>query len=141
MDTVELGRTGLTVSRLAFGTGTHGWAGSSEQTGLGIDGLADLLRLAYDHGVTLWDAADAYGSHPHVARALQSVPRDKVVIITKTTSQDGGQATRDVERFLQELGTDVLDIVLLHFMTQSDWPQHRSGWRSCWRVSTRQAHT
>ena len=127
MDTVELGNTGLSVSRLGFGTGTHGWAGRSEQTDLGVDGLADLLRLAYDHGVTLWDAADAYGSHPHVARALQTVPRDKVVLITKTTSQDASQVTRDVERFLRELSTDVLDIVLLHFMTQSDWPRRYAG--------------
>ena len=127
MDTVELGRTGLSVSRLAFGTGTHGWAGSSEQTGLGLDGLADLLCQAYDHGVTLWDAADAYGSHPHVARALQTVPRDRVVLMTKTTSQDGDRVTRDVERFLRELNTDMLDIVLLHFMTQSDWPRRYAG--------------
>jgi aryl-alcohol dehydrogenase-like predicted oxidoreductase len=117
----------LTVSRLAFGTGTHGWAGRSEQTGLGLDGLADLLRLAYDHGVTLWDAADAYGSHPHVARALQGVPHDKVVIITKTTSQSAERVTRDIERFLRELKAEVLDIVLLHFMTQSNWPQRYAG--------------
>jgi aryl-alcohol dehydrogenase-like predicted oxidoreductase len=127
MDTVELGRTGLSVSRLAFGTGTHGWAGSSEQTGLELDGLADLLRLAYDHGVTLWDAADAYGSHPHVARALQGIPRDKVMLMTKTTSQDGDRVTRDVDRFLRELDTNVLDVVLLHFMTQSDWPHRYAG--------------
>ena len=37
------------------------------------------------------------------------------------------QATRDVERFLRELGTHVLDIVLLHFVTQADWPQRRAG--------------
>jgi len=114
----------LRVSRLAFGTGTHGWAGRSDQTDLGVDKLASLLRLAYDHGVNFWDAADEYGSHPHVARALQGIPRDEVVIATKTTSRSAEQVTRDVERFLRELGTDVLDIVLLHFVTQADWPQH-----------------
>jgi aryl-alcohol dehydrogenase-like predicted oxidoreductase len=127
MDTVEFGRTGLRVSRLAFGTGTHGWAGRSEQTDLGIDGLADLLRLAYDHGVTFWDAADTYGSHPHIAKALAGLPRDKVVIATKITSRSGAQAAQDVERFLRELGTDVIDVVLLHFMTQADWPRRYAG--------------
>ncbi|MBN1978055.1 MAG: aldo/keto reductase [Anaerolineae bacterium] len=123
MDSVEFGKTGLRVSRLAFGTGTHGWAGRSQQTDLGVDGLAGLLRLAYDHGVTFWDAADAYGSHPHIAKALAGLPRDKVVIATKTTSRSGAQVTQDVERFLRELGTDALDVVLLHFMTQADWPR------------------
>jgi aryl-alcohol dehydrogenase-like predicted oxidoreductase len=127
MEYVEFGRTGLRVSRLAFGTGTAGWGGRSEQTDLGIEGLANLLREAYDRGINFWDAADAYGSHPHVARALQGMPRHEVVIATKTTSRDAAHVTQDVERFLSELGTDVLDVVLLHFMTQADWPQRYAG--------------
>jgi len=128
METVSLGRTGLQVSRLALGTGTHGWAHRSEQTGLGLDGLANLLRMAYDQGVSFWDSADQYGSHPHVARALQGIlkqgcPRESVVIATKTSSRKGKEVTHDVERFLREVGTDVLDIVLLHCMGQRDWPQ------------------
>jgi aryl-alcohol dehydrogenase-like predicted oxidoreductase len=123
MDYVDFGSTGLTVSRLAYGTGTHGWAGRSEQTALGTDGLARLLREAYERGVNFFDAADAYGSHPHVARALRGISRQGVVIATKTTSRSGKEVTRDVERFLTELDTDVLDIVLLHWMTQADWPR------------------
>jgi aryl-alcohol dehydrogenase-like predicted oxidoreductase len=121
MEYTDLGSTGLRVSRLGIGTGTSGWGGRSEQTGLGVEGLANLLRQAYDRGVNFWDSADGYGSHPHLARALQDVPRDKVVIATKTTSRDGKEVTRDVERFLRELGTDVVDIVLLHFITQPRW--------------------
>jgi aryl-alcohol dehydrogenase-like predicted oxidoreductase len=127
MECVDFGKTGLRVSRLAFGTGTHGWAGRSDQTALGVDGLARLLRLAHDHGVNFWDAADEYGSHPHIARALQGIPRHEVVIATKTTSRSAEQVTRDVERFLREIDTDVLDIVLLHFVTQADWPQRCTG--------------
>jgi aryl-alcohol dehydrogenase-like predicted oxidoreductase len=128
MEYVSLGKTGLEVSRLAFGTGTHGWAHRSEQTGLGLDGLANLLRMAFDQGVSFWDSADQYGSHSHVARALhgilkQGCPRDSVVIATKTSSRKGKEVTQDVERFLREVGTDVLDIVLLHCMSQRDWPQ------------------
>ena len=127
MDTVDFGQTGLKVSRLGIGTGTNGWAGRSEQTALGLDGLADLLRLAYDHGVNFWDAADAYGSHRHIARALQGIPRDRVVITTKTTSRTAKEVTRDIERFLRELNTEVLDIVLMHFVTQADWPRRYAG--------------
>jgi aryl-alcohol dehydrogenase-like predicted oxidoreductase len=127
MDYVDFGQTGLKVSRLSFGTGTHGWSGRSEQTDLGLDGLANLLRLAYDHGVNFWDAADAYGSHRHIARALQGIPRDRVVITTKTMSRTAKDVTRDVERFLRELNTDMLDIVLMHFLTQPDWPHRYAG--------------
>lgn len=122
MEYVAFGKTGLTVSRLCIGTGTHGWAHRSEQTGLGLDGLVNLLRLAYDQGVTFWDSADQYGSHRHVAQALRGLPRERMVIATKTNSSKGADVRKDVERFLKELNTDVLDIVLLHCMTQGDWP-------------------
>lgn len=127
MDRVEFGQTGLRVSRLAVGTGTHGWAGRSQQTDLGLDELAGLLHLAYDHGVNFWDTADAYGSHPHIARALRGIPRDEVVIATKTMSRSSQKVGQDVERFLRELETDLLDVVLLHCMTQADWPQRYAG--------------
>ncbi|MCP4610373.1 MAG: aldo/keto reductase [Planctomycetes bacterium] len=127
MDHVDFGKTGLKVSRLSFGTGTGGWGGRSEQTDVGLDELAGLLRLAYDHGVNFWDTADEYGSHPHVARALRGIPREGVVIATKTTARSAKRAAQDVERFCRELDVDVLDVVLLHFMTQQDWPQRYTG--------------
>ena len=117
MDYVDFGQTGLKVSRLSVGTGTNGWGHRSEQTALGLDGLASLLRLAYDHGVTFWDSADQYGSHPHIAKALRGIPRDAVVIATKTSARTARDIRRDVERFLREMDTDRLDILLLHFMT------------------------
>ena len=85
MEVVDFGKTGLRVSRLNIGTGTRGWGGRSEQTDLGLDELTGLLRYAYDNGVTFWDTADAYGSHTHLAKALQGIPRDEVVIAGKHT--------------------------------------------------------
>lgn len=123
---IALGNTGLNVSRLSFGTGSNGWQGRSNQSELGIDQLASLLQLAYQHGVNFWDSADAYGTHPHIARALQHIPRSEVVILTKTLSQKAKQVSADIERFLKELGTDYIDIVLLHVMTQADWPSRYS---------------
>lgn len=123
MEIVKFGNTGLHVSRLSIGTGTHGWAHRSEQTALGVEGLANILQKGYDLGVNFWDAADQYGSHQHIARALRDIPRERVVIATKTGSRNPNQAKKDIDRFLSELKTDVIDIVLLHFMTQSNWPQ------------------
>jgi aryl-alcohol dehydrogenase-like predicted oxidoreductase len=123
MDYVNFGNTGLKVSRLSIGTGTHGWAKRSDQTALGVEGLANLLRRAFDAGVNFWDAADGYGSHPHVARALQGLPREQVVITTKTTSRRGPDVARDLARFRKELNTDVIDIVLLHTLSNANWPK------------------
>ncbi len=127
MQRVSFGATGLEVSRLCAGTGTNGWAGRSDQTALGVDGLARLLRRAYEAGVTFWDAADEYGSHRHLARALEGLPREEVVVATKTGARTRADAARAIARFRRELGTDVLDIVLLHCMTGKGWPSSREG--------------
>lgn len=121
MQIVNLGRTGLRVSRLSIGTGTVGNGGSSNQTRLGLKELANLLCFAYRQGVTFWDAADEYGSHPHIKEALKYVDRSEIVITTKTTSRSAKSVEDDVKRFLREIASDYVDIVLLHCLTQSDW--------------------
>lgn len=127
-DIVPLGRTGIRVSRLAQGTGTIGSNKSSNQTRkLGVQGLADLLKAGVDQGLTFWDCADSYGSHPHLKEALKSVPREKVVIMTKTSASTEEQMRGALERFRQELGTDYIDILLLHCMMDPNWPERKKG--------------
>jgi aryl-alcohol dehydrogenase-like predicted oxidoreductase len=127
-DIVTLGKSGIKVSRLAMGTGTLGFNHHSSQTErLGIRGVADLLKAAHDQGITFWDSADAYGTHPHLREALKSVPRDKVVILTKSHATTAEEMRADLERFRKEIGTDYLDIVLLHLMTDPDWPTQKAG--------------
>jgi len=127
-DVVTLGKTGIKVSRLFQGTGTNGVGKSSNQTrGLGLQGVADLLRAGVDQGVTVWDLADQYGTHPHAREALKTVARDKVVLLTKTHARTETEMRKDLDRFRQEIGTDVLDIVLLHCMMSADWPKERAG--------------
>lgn len=120
-DTVTLGRTGIQTSRLAMGTGTVGGDHHSNQTALGVQGLAAVLLNGYDQGLRFFDAADSYGSHPHVAEALKHVDRSKVTVLTKTFSRDADGVKADLDRFRRELGTDYLDIVLMHCVTESDW--------------------
>ncbi|MCZ6632708.1 MAG: aldo/keto reductase [bacterium] len=127
MDRVEIGTTGLLVSQLCFGTGTQGWRGRSNQTDLGLDELADLLHYGYDRGINFWDSADQYGSHPHVARALQNIGRNTVVITSKTCATTSEEAEADIDRFLRELNTDHIDIVLMHCLTEKNWPSSFSG--------------
>jgi len=127
VDTVTIGKTGITTSRLAMGTGTVGSGHHSHQTALGIDGLSKLLLNGYDHGLRFFDAADSYGSHPHVAEALKHVPRDKVTILTKTWARDPATARADLDRFRKELGTDYIDICLMHCLTEGDWTERFQG--------------
>src|SRR5271156_3526694 len=126
-DTVTLGKTGIRTSRLAMGTGTVGSGHHSNQSALGVDGLSKLLLNGYDHGLRFFDAADAYGSHPHVAEALRHVPRDKVTVLTKTWARDPAEARADLDRFRRELGTDYLDICLMHCLTEADWTERYRG--------------
>jgi 1-deoxyxylulose-5-phosphate synthase len=126
-DTVTLGRTGIQTSRLAMGTGTVGSGGHSHQTALGVKGLSELLLNGYDHGLRFFDAADSYGSHPHVAEALKHVPRDKVTVLTKTWARDPASARADLDRFRRELGTEYLDICLMHCLTEGDWVERYKG--------------
>jgi aryl-alcohol dehydrogenase-like predicted oxidoreductase len=126
-DTVTLGKTGIQTSRLAMGTGTVGSGGHSHQTALGVNGLSDLLLNGYDRGLRFFDAADSYGSHPHVAEALKHVPRDKVTVLTKTWARDPKTARADLDRFRRELGVDHLDICLMHCLTEGDWTERYKG--------------
>lgn len=120
-DTVTLGRTGIQTSRLAMGTGTVGSGHHSNQTALGLDGLSRLLQNGYDNGLRFFDTADSYGSHPHVADALKHVDRSKVTLLTKSWARTGTEMRADLDRFRRELGTDHLEIVLMHCVTEADW--------------------
>ena len=126
-DTVVLGHTGIQTSRLAMGTGTVGVGHHSHQTALGIKGLSDLLLNGYDHGLRFFDAADSYGSHPHVAEALKHVDRNKVTVLTKSWSRDADGMRADIDRFRRELGTDYIDVFLMHCLTDDDWPTRYRG--------------
>jgi 1-deoxyxylulose-5-phosphate synthase len=126
-DTVTLGQTGIKTSRLAMGTGTVGSGHHSNQTALGIDGLSRLLQNGYDNGLRFFDAADSYGSHPHVAEALKHVDRTKVTLLTKSWARSASEMNADLERFRRELGTDHLDIVLMHCVTEGDWTTRYRG--------------
>ena len=126
-DTITLGRTGIKTSRLAMGTGTVGSEHHSHQTALGVKGLSDLLLNGYDHGLRFFDSADSYGSHPHVAEALKHVRRDKVTVLTKSWARDATGMRADLDRFRRELGTDYLDICLMHCVTEADWTDRYRG--------------
>ncbi|MCG6925221.1 MAG: aldo/keto reductase [Acidobacteria bacterium] len=127
-DVVTLGKTGIKVSRLAQGTGFNGGSQSSAHTRLGQEAFSRLLHHSLDEGVTFLDMADLYGSHPYVLKTVKDVPRDNLVYLSKLWPRKedwitpSGGAKREVTRFLKELGTDHLDVCLIHCMLNDQWP-------------------
>jgi aryl-alcohol dehydrogenase-like predicted oxidoreductase len=125
-DTVALGKTGIKTSRLAMGTGTVGFAKQSHQTALG-KGLPELLLNGYDNGLRFFDTADSYGSQPQVGETLKQVSRDKVTILTKSDNRDPKGIRADLDRIRRELGTDYIDVFLVHCVVEADWTERYRG--------------
>jgi len=127
-DVIEIGPGKIKASRMGIGTGTYGAGHSSNQLrALGVDGVAAMLKAAYDKGIFLWDVADAYGTHDAIKAVLKTVPRDKVTIITKTDAMTADKTKEDIDRFLKELGTDYIDILLLHTRMSPTWHEEDKG--------------
>jgi len=125
-DRVLLGKTGIRCSFLAQGTGSSGWGGSSDHTRLGPTAFTKLLRTSIDAGVNFVDMADQYGSHPFVRQGLDGVARDKVVLLTKIHLGGGeraraGATAESIDRFRRELGTEMIDVCLIHCVTNDRW--------------------
>jgi aryl-alcohol dehydrogenase-like predicted oxidoreductase len=119
----SFGTTGLTPTLLGVGTGTHAWNGHSDQNKQGRDAFVGLLSHAYNRGLRYFDLADMYGSHDYMRDAIVrgKMNRDELFLLTKTVSKTAVGVLADVERFRQEIQTDVIDVVLLHCMTKADW--------------------
>jgi predicted aldo/keto reductase-like oxidoreductase len=126
-DKVTLGKTGIQVSLIGMGTGSHGSGQASNQTKLGVKGFNKVVRHALDRGITLFDVADQYGSHVYLREALKGVPRENYVIQTKSHATDYAAAKSHIERYRMELGVDMIDIVLLHCMTKAGWQHDHTG--------------
>ena len=130
-ETVKLGKTGITTSIVGIGTGSIGWNHQSNQTRLGQAKFNDLIRAAYDEGIRFFDCADTYGSMPFfkeaMRAALKDVPRERIVIQSKIIHRTAEEAHADLERFRKELGTDYIDTVLMHVVTEPDWNKRYQG--------------
>jgi len=112
--------TGLTVSRLCYGTEPFtfkkGPEGAKTQGDVNPPEAGRRLAEAHKLGVNFWDTSDDYGTHPHVAEGLKLVPRSKVVVADKTNAHTYEKGLRALELSLSELGTEYVDIMFLHIV-------------------------
>ncbi|MCX8156973.1 MAG: aldo/keto reductase [Verrucomicrobiae bacterium] len=128
-DLVTIGNTGVKVSFLAQGTGYNGGARMSDHTRMGKDAFDRLLRYDLDHGISFIDTADLYGTHTYIRDTIRRLPRDKYALLTKIWPRTeywnlaSGGAVQEVDRFRKELGTDYLDVCLIHCLLNDKWVQ------------------
>src|SRR5437867_2458090 len=79
-DWVTLGKSGVKVTRLAFGTGS---ISGKVQRDLGQDEFTRLVRYAYDKGIRFFETAESYGEmHRMLGFALKGIPRDSYVLMS-----------------------------------------------------------
>jgi aryl-alcohol dehydrogenase-like predicted oxidoreductase len=132
-ESVPLGKSKLKVTRLCMGTGVRGGGRQSNQTRMGKEKFTALIQGAYERGVRLFDLADLYGTHPYLIPALKGIRRSDYGIVSKIWFRPGGipEAERPdadivVQRFLKEIDTDYIDLVLLHCVESGKWPEELS---------------
>ncbi|MBM4038778.1 MAG: aldo/keto reductase [Planctomycetes bacterium] len=119
-DRVTLGKTKVRPTRLGVGTGS---VGGSVQRALGQEGLAKLVRHAWDRGIRYIDTAGNYGTHGMLKAAIQGLPREELVLLTKVWLGKSLDVPKTLEQFRQELGTDYFDVTLLHCVMKPTWPE------------------
>src|SRR5436309_732790 len=110
-DWVALGKSNVKVTRLAFGTGTHG---GRVQRELGQEQFTRLVRHAYDNGIRFFETADTYGGmHEMLGVALKGIPRDTYALMTKyrTPPPPDNPADR-LDLYRHQLNTEYVDVML-----------------------------
>ncbi len=119
MKKIRLGRTGLMVTRTAFGA-------LPVQRRTKEDG-ARLLRAAYEGGINYFDTANAYtDSEEKIGMALSDV-REDIVISTKSGGSDRETVARHIEMSLNRMRTDYIDIFQFHNPAKLPDPQDPDG--------------
>src|SRR5579864_518951 len=126
-DWVTLGKSGVKVTRLAFGTGT---ISGEVQRDLGQDQFTRLVRHAYDQGVRFFETAESYGEmHRMLGVALKGVPRDSYRLMSKVTTRQGVDPQEKIDDLRKLANTDYFDIMLLHWQHAASWPADSARWQ------------
>jgi aryl-alcohol dehydrogenase-like predicted oxidoreductase len=126
-DWVTLGKSGVKVTRLAFGTGTFS---GRVQRELGQDEFTKLVRYAYDHGIRFFETAESYGDmHRMLGVALKGIPRDSYRLMSKVTTREGTNPQEKIDELRKLANTDYFDVLLLHYQHVATWPTDTVRWQ------------
>ena len=126
-DWVTLGKSGVKVTRLAFGTGTYS---GQTQRDLGQDQFTRLVRHAYDRGVRFFETAETYGDmHRMLGVALKGIPRDSYRLMSKVTTRPGVVPQEKIDELRRLAQTDYFDVMLMHYQHVATWPTDTVRWQ------------
>jgi 1-deoxyxylulose-5-phosphate synthase len=126
-DWVTLGKSGVKVTRLAFGTGTMS---GRTQRELGQVEFTKLVRHAYDRGIRFFETAESYGGmHEMLGVALEGIPRDSYRLMSKVTTHDGVNPQEKIDELRKLAKTDYFDVMLLHWQHTATWPTDTVRWQ------------
>lgn len=126
-DWVTLGKSGVQVTRLAFGTGSFS---GQVQRDLGQEGFTRLVRYGYDRGIRFFETAESYGEmHRMLGIALKGIPRDSYRIMSKVTTRQGVDPQEKFDELRKLANTEYFDIMLLHWQHTATWPVDTARWQ------------
>ncbi|MBY0502491.1 MAG: aldo/keto reductase [Bryobacteraceae bacterium] len=126
-DWVTLGKSGVKVTRLAFGTGT--FSGRTQRE-LGQDQFTRLVRHAYDRGIRFFETAESYGEmHKMLGVALKGLPRDSYRLMSKVTTREGVNPQEKIDELRKLANTDYFDVLLMHYQHTATWPTDTVRWQ------------
>ena len=126
-DLVTLGKSGVKVTRLAFGTGTMS---GQVQRDLGQAQFTKLVRYAHERGIRFFETAESYGDmHRMLGVALKGVPRESYQLMSKVTTSEGVNPQKKIDDLRKLANTEYFDIMLLHWQHTATWPTDTTRWQ------------
>jgi aryl-alcohol dehydrogenase-like predicted oxidoreductase len=126
-DWVTLGKSGVKVTRLAFGTGTMS---GRVQRELGQEQFTKLVRYAYDRGIRFFETAESYTDmHRMLGVALNGIPRDSYRLMSKITTHGDVDPLQKIDELRKLANTDYFDVMLLHWQHEPTWPADSLRWQ------------
>jgi 1-deoxyxylulose-5-phosphate synthase len=126
-DYVTLGKSGVRVTRLAFGTGSFS---GEVQRELGQDQFTRLVRHAYDRGIRFFETAESYENmHTMLGVALKGIPRDTYQLMSKVTTRNGVDPQQKIDELRRLANTEYFDVMLLHWQHAATWPSDSARWQ------------
>jgi aryl-alcohol dehydrogenase-like predicted oxidoreductase len=125
-DIVTLGKSGLKVTRLAFGTGSKN---GLVQSTLGQKEFSRLIHYAYERGIRFFETSESYSTPAMLGTALKDFPRESYQLMNKVTTDTGVDPLKRFDQMRRISQTEYFDIMLLHWQVSGDWTATTSHWQ------------
>ncbi len=127
MKKVDIGNTGISVTELCHGTLIMGRL----QANMSPEDGARAIRKSYELGVNFYDTAQGYGTYPHLAEGFKGIPRDRLVVASKSHAASYDDMKSAVDDCLKELSLEQVGIFHLHQVYSTENLNSRRGALDC----------